>query len=216
MRIKLLFTIILGSVLLVACGGANTPVPGPTQAPGPTEAPTQTMPSSTTTVTTAPAVDDTSPSLAIKGKGQRIEGGKLVRLFLDPPTMDPHITTDNVSGALVNEIFGGLVTINPDLEVVGDLAETWETNAEGTVYTFHLNQNAKFHDGKAVTAEDVRWSLERVTDPATQSPVADQYLGDIVGVRAKLRGDADTVSGIDRDSSSICRPTPTVSRRGMV
>jgi ABC-type transport system substrate-binding protein len=154
------------------------------------------MPSSTTTATTAPEVDDTSPSLAIKGKGQRIEGGKLVRLFLDPPTMDPHITTDNVSGALVNEIFGGLVTINPDLEVVGDLAETWETNAEGTVYTFHLNQNAKFHDGKAVTAEDVRWSLERVTDPATQSPVADQYLGDIVGVRAKLRGDADTVSGI--------------------
>jgi ABC-type transport system substrate-binding protein len=124
------------------------------------------------------------------------QGGKLVRLYTDPPTLDPHLTTDNVSGGLVNEIFGGLVTIDLDLKVVPDLAESIDVSEDGTVYTFHLRPDAKFHNGKPVTAQDVKWSLERVTDPATQAPVADQYLSDIVGVREKLNGEATSIEGV--------------------
>jgi ABC-type transport system substrate-binding protein len=123
-------------------------------------------------------------------------GGKLVRLFSDPPTLDPHLTTDNVSGTLVNEIYGGLVTLNLDLTVVPDLAESIDVSADGRTYTFHIRRNARFHDGKAVTAQDVKWSLERVTNPETQAPVAAQYLGDIVGVTEKLSGSATTVAGV--------------------
>ena len=47
-----------------------------------------------------------------------------------------------------------------------------------------------------MTAHDVQWSLERVTNPLTESPVVDQYLGDIVGVKEKLAGDATTISGV--------------------
>ena len=125
-----------------------------------------------------------------------LEGGRFVRLYVDPPTLDPHLTTDATSAQVIVEVFGGLVTIDKDLNVVPDLAESWDVSSDGTVYTFRLRRNATFHDGKPVTAEDVRWSLERVTSPLTESPNVDQYLGDIVGVEAKLAGDSSEIAGV--------------------
>ena len=142
------------------------------------------------------AISQTEAAEAGVGLGQPSSSGRLVRLYVDPPTLDPHITTDATSAQIIVELFGGLVTIDTDLNVVPDLAESWDTSFDGLRYTFHLRPDAKFHDGKPVTAEDVRWSLERATDPLTQSPVADQYLGDIVGVKEKLNGDAGTISGL--------------------
>ncbi len=124
-----------------------------------------------------------------------VEGGTFVRVWADPPTLDPHLTTDATSAAIIVEVFGGLVTIARDLQIVPDLA-TWDVTTDGKVYTFHIREDAKFHDGKPVTALDVKWSMERAADPATASPVVDQYLGDIVGVKAKLRGEATEISGV--------------------
>ena len=145
---------------------------------------------------TGAAVTPTGTPEAAVGLGQRSGGGRLVRLYVDPPTMDPHTTTDATSAQIIVELFGGLVTIDPDLNIVADLAERWDTSTDGLKYTFYLRPDAKFHNGKSVTADDVRWSLERATNPLTESPVADQYLGDILGVKEKLRGDADTISGV--------------------
>jgi ABC-type transport system substrate-binding protein len=134
---------------------------------------------------------------ANSGNGEATDGGSLILLFRDPPTFDPHLAEDNISGLFVNELFGGLVTIEPfNFSVAPDLAESWEVSEDGTVYTFHLRPEAKFHDGKPVTAMDVKWSLERVSDPETVSPVVDQYLNDIVGVKAKLNGAASEVEGV--------------------
>ncbi|PKB79705.1 MAG: hypothetical protein BZY88_11945 [SAR202 cluster bacterium Io17-Chloro-G9] len=123
-------------------------------------------------------------------------GGKLVRLFIDPPTLDPHITTDATSAQIIVELFGGLLTIDPDLNIAPDLAERWDISPDGTVYTFHIRKDAVFHDGRPVTAEDFRWSFERATSPLTESPVVDQYLGDIKGVTEKVNGDASAISGV--------------------
>ena len=123
-------------------------------------------------------------------------GGKLVRLWADPPTLDPHLTTDATSATIIVEVFGGLVTIDPSLEIVGDLASHWEVLNEGRTYVFHIRSNATFHDGRKVTAQDVKWSMERATDPETLSLVADQYLGDIIGVEAKLEGEANEITGV--------------------
>ena len=139
------------------------------------------------------AEPDEAPEAVVE---EDTSGGKLVRLWADPPTLDPHLATDNISGGLVNEIFGGLVTLNLDLNVVPDLAESIQTSDDGLVYTFNLRDNAFFHNGKKVTAQDVKWSLERATDPLTESPVADTYLSDIVGVSEKLSGDAAEISGV--------------------
>ena len=93
------------------------------------------------------------------------------------------MTTDATSAQIIIEVFGGLVTIDRQLDIVPDLAEDWDISLDGTIYTFYLRPDATFHDGRQVTAEDVRWSFERVTNPLTESPVVDQYLGDIVGLK---------------------------------
>ena len=150
--------------------------------------------SDTTATTSAPASNGSESEST--GNGEPLEGGRLVRLFVDPPTLDPHLTTDATSATIIVEVFGGLMTIDANLDVVPDLAESWDVSADGRVYTFRIRPDATFHDGKPVTAEDVRWSLERATNPLTEAPNVDQYLGDIVGVDEKLAGDALQISGV--------------------
>jgi ABC-type transport system substrate-binding protein len=110
--------------------------------------------------------------------------------------LDPALVEDSVSAEYVVQIFSGLVALNAELEVVPDLAERWELSPDGRTYTFFLRQDARFHDGRAVTASDVKYSLERACDPRTGSSVAGVYLGDIVGAREMLAGQVDEVSGI--------------------
>ncbi len=114
----------------------------------------------------------------------------------EPPTLDPALAQDATSSGYIVEIFSGLVTLNPDLEVVPDIAESWEMSEDRTIYTFHLRKDVKFHDGKPVTAQDFKYSIERACDPATGSVVADTYLGDIIGAKEKLRGLTDEVAGV--------------------
>ena len=137
--------------------------------------------------------------------------GTLLRLWDDPPTLDPHLTTDATSAEIIVEVFGGLVTIDMDLKIVPDVAKSWDISTDGLTYTFHLNDDARFHNGKVVTAEDFKWSIERAANPATQGPVVDQYLGDIVGVKTRLSGDTRTVEGvkvIDDDTLEITVDAP--------
>lgn len=93
-------------------------------------------------------------------------------------------------------LFSGLVSLDPNLNLIPDLAESWNVNPDGTVYVFHLRTNAKFHNGRAVTAQDVVYSWERAANPALASDTALTYLGDIVGVREMNAGTADHISGL--------------------
>ena len=137
-----------------------------------------------------------APSAELTFENRPPQGGTLVRLYADPPTLDPHLSDDLTSKLIIQEIFGGLVTINLDYQPVLDLAANCQINDDGTVYTFILRDNASFHDGKPVTAHDVKWSIERAADPTTLSPTAYDTLGDIVGVVDKLEGYADEVRGV--------------------
>jgi ABC-type transport system substrate-binding protein len=123
----------------------------------------------------------------------------------EPITLDPHIAQDVSSAVYIVEIFGGLLVLNPTLQLEPDLAAEIPTvenggkvvNPDGTVtYTFHIRENALFHDLTPVLAEDVKASIERAADPATESLVSEFFLGDIVGVTEKLRGQAEEVSGV--------------------
>ena len=127
-------------------------------------------------------------------------GGSAGRLRLagdDPVTLDPHIAGDAGSAEYIVEIFGGLVTITPELDLALDLAESFDVSDDGTVYTFTLRDDVFFHQGRRVTAADVRWSLERAASRELASPTAIAYLGDIVGVRERFFAGAETISGID-------------------
>ncbi|MBE0479393.1 MAG: peptide ABC transporter substrate-binding protein [Dehalococcoidia bacterium] len=122
--------------------------------------------------------------------------GTLNLYGLAPSTLDPALARSEVPLAYVVEIFSGLVSFDPDLKLVPDLAKGWTVSNDGTVYTFRLREGAKFSNGRELTAHDVKYSLERTCDPATGSQTAMTYLGDIVGVSERLSGVADEVSGI--------------------
>ena len=118
-----------------------------------------------------------------------------------PLNMDPAQVTTVDSAVFVVEIFGGLLTLDQELRIAPDLAESVPgptLNSDGTVtYRFTLRRNASFHDGRRITAEDVKWSIERHAHPETLSPTAPDFLGDIVGVREYTRGRIDDIPGIE-------------------
>ena len=118
----------------------------------------------------------------------------------EPITLDPALVSDVTSASFVVEIFGGLVSLDPDLNIIPDLAEALPTvrnNADGTVtYTFVLRRDALFQNGRRVTAADVKWSIERHAAPETLSPTAIDYIGDIVGARDYIRNQIDEIEGI--------------------
>lgn len=80
-------------------------------------------------------------------------GGVLRRsLVNDPPTLDPAMITDTASDEVARQIFDGLVEYDPNGKVVGSIAKRWSISKDGTVYTFYLNDNVYFHNGRNVTA----------------------------------------------------------------
>lgn len=124
-------------------------------------------------------------------------GGGTLRLVGAPPTtLDPAVAQDVASWGYLLEIYSGLVRLNDKLQVVPDIATSWDVSNGGRTYTFHLRADAKFQDGRPITAEDFKYSLDRALDPATHSPVAATYLGDIVGATARLDGKSQSVPGI--------------------
>jgi oligopeptide transport system substrate-binding protein len=139
---------------------------------------------------------ETSKEIVSDAITEAPSGGVFRRVWSDPPTLDPALVTDTTSSGVVVELFSGLVALSTDLQLVPDLAESWEISPDGTVYTFTIRADATFHDGKAVTAQDFKWSIERAANPRTASPVADTYLNDLVGIDDVLEGRTTEIAGI--------------------
>ncbi|GAH77606.1 unnamed protein product, partial [marine sediment metagenome] len=113
-----------------------------------------------------------------------------------PITLDPALAREARSGRYIREIFSGLVTLDQDLQVVPDIAERWKVSKDGTAYTFYLRKGVRFHNGREVKASDFKYSLERACDPETESPTAETYLSDIMGVKEMLNGEAEEIDGV--------------------
>jgi oligopeptide transport system substrate-binding protein len=113
-----------------------------------------------------------------------------------PITLDPATVAEATSAAYVFQIFSGLVRLDDKLQIVGDIAPTWDISADGKTYTFHLRQDVTFQDGKPVTAAAFKYSWERALNPATGSLTAGTYLNDIVGAADVIAGRATQLSGV--------------------
>lgn len=85
----------------------------------------------------------------------------------EPDTIDPTITNNSFAVPFIVNCFEGLVTYDENGEVVAGNAESWESNEDMTVYTFHLREGLKWSDGTDLTANDYVYSAFRVLDPAT-------------------------------------------------
>jgi ABC-type transport system substrate-binding protein len=113
----------------------------------------------------------------------------------DPEDLDPATTYGSAQG-YVGHLYSGLVRLSPQLQIEPDLAGEWDISPDGRVYTFTLRSGLTFQSGDPLTAEAVRASWERAADPDIESPTAATYLGDILGVKDKLAGEAESIAGL--------------------
>ena len=124
-------------------------------------------------------------------------GGSIVITYKDDvATLDPAIGYDWQNWSMIKSIFDGLMDYFPGTtELRPGLAESYEISDDGMVFTFHLRPGVKFHNGREMTAEDVKYSLDRVTNPETQSPGAG-FFGSIAGYDAMSDGSASELEGV--------------------
>jgi peptide/nickel transport system substrate-binding protein/oligopeptide transport system substrate-binding protein len=121
----------------------------------------------------------------------------------DPRSLDPALSTDVPTGRAVAYLFDGLTIFDAAANVKPGLAERWDISPDGRIYTFHLRQGVKFHDGTPFTARQVRSSWLRVLDPKAKSGRGEP-LYPIVGAREYAQGTARSVSGVViRDDSTV-------------
>ncbi len=115
------------------------------------------------------------PGVTDAGSAEIKDGGDLrAALTGEPDVLDP-ATSSIYTGAQVYEgIFSKLIDMDADGNFVADLATAW-TQDDATTWTFDLVTNATFHNGEPFTSADVKYSFERILDPATASAYAGLY-----------------------------------------
>lgn len=116
----------------------------------------------------------------------------------EPSNLIPILATDSASHDAADRIFNGLVKYNPKLELVGDLAESWDTLDEGRTIVFHLRKNVRWQDGAPFTSADVAFTFAKLTDPDLPTP----YGGDFEKVARVETPDAHTVRVIYKEAFS--------------
>lgn len=132
--------VILIALVAAACGNASSSAPGASAAPA-------------SGASIAPA------SAAASGTSS----APLKIVAAEPTTgLDPATSFNAASTRVMELIFDGLVDRNDKDELVPGLAKSWDISSDGLTYTFHLQPDAKFSDSSAVTADDVKFSLERM------------------------------------------------------
>lgn len=125
------------------------------------------------------------------------QGGEIVATYKDDvTTLDPAIGYDWQNWSMIKSLFDGLMDYEPGTtNLKPDLAESYEISPDGQTFTFKLRHGVKFHNGREMTADDVKYSLDRVTNPKTQSPGAG-FFGSIKGYDDVAAGKAEGLSGV--------------------
>jgi len=181
------------AAVAAACGpAAAPPAAQPTEAPKPAAAPT-TAPTAAVAAkpTEAPKPATAAPSFAAATGVFRYPAGAGRDALSHDFNFDLYCQGDNY-------LFAGLGKFDPELKAAPDMAERWESNADGSVWTFYMRKGAKWTNGDPVTAHDFEWSFKRQLDPNTKAPYAG-FLYDLKNAEAFNKGKPDVM----RDSVGI-------------
>src|SRR6187399_2240601 len=124
-------------------------------------------------------------------------GGAIVVTYKDDvATLDPAIGYDWQNWSMIKSLFDAMMDYEPGTTVLKpDLAESYEISADGKTFTFKLRHGVKFHNGREMTADDVKYSLDRVTNPKTPSPGAG-FFASIKGHDAVAAGTSESLEGV--------------------
>ena len=107
-------------------------------------------------------------------QAQAVTRGGTLQIAVDqsPVGLDPHVATAFSTFVVTGQIYEGLLDIDAKLNIRPLLASKYAKSADGLTYTFTLRPNVKFHNGDTLSADDVVFSMNRVKDPKTASPLA--------------------------------------------
>ncbi|MCD4513579.1 ABC transporter substrate-binding protein [Brucella pseudogrignonensis] len=125
------------------------------------------------------------------------QGGSMIVTYKDDvSTLDPAIGYDWQNWSMIKSLFDGLMDYEPGTtNLRKEIAEDYTISDDGKTFTFKLRKGVKFHNGRELNADDVKYSIERVVNPKTQSPGAG-FFGSIVGFEDASTGKAEALSGI--------------------
>ena len=125
------------------------------------------------------------------------QGGAITITYKDDvATLDPAIGYDWQNWSMIKSLFDGLMDYEPGTtKLRPELAESYEISPDGKTFTFKLRKGVKFHNGREMTADDVKYSLDRVTNPKTQSPGAG-FFASINGYEDVAGGKSESLSGV--------------------
>lgn len=138
-----------------------------------------------------------APTTALFAQDMPKPGGEMIVTYKnDISTLDPAIGYDWQNWSIIKSLFDGLMDYEPGTTtLVPDLAESYEISEDGRTFTFRLRDGVTFHNGRALTAADIKYSIERAVNPETQSP-GQGFFATIEGFEAMASGEATELSGI--------------------
>jgi peptide/nickel transport system substrate-binding protein len=107
-----------------------------------------------------------------------LRGGTLTEGVVgNPRFINPVLALSESDKNLVALIYSGLVRVTPDGDIAGDLADKITVSKDGLTYTAHINPAAAFQDGTPVTADDVIFTIGKITDVSIKSPLYGNFAG---------------------------------------
>lgn len=159
-QMRALPALVVLALLIAACSGQGAPSadPGSTASSGPGTS------------------DGPEPSSGTENGD--IETGGILRVMLkqdEGQGFDPALLTYSTGFVITQQMFDSLAEIQPDGEIAPSLAEGWEISDDELTYTFQLREGVLFHDGTEMTADDVKYTIDRLRNPDTGSPRAGLY-----------------------------------------
>lgn len=113
----------------------------------------------------------------------------------DPATLDPAKITDIYEEVVVQQIFDGLVQYSENLMVIPCVASSWESTRDNLRWVFYIKKDARFHNGRKVTAQDFVYTLTRILNPQTNSGAA-SLISQIKGATSFREGKTKNVDGL--------------------
>lgn len=104
-------------------------------------------------------------------------GDSMVEGYIgEPSTLIPALASDSASHSVAALVYNGLVKYDKNLNLTGDLAESWDVSPNGLTITFHLKKGVKWHDGMEFTSRDVLYTYRVMIDPKTPTSYAEDFL----------------------------------------
>lgn len=113
---------------------------------------------------------------AINGEAQKYGGTLTLGMYADILTPDLHRWTGNSTAQVAMLITERLVNYNEASSYVPSLAESWKLSPDASEYTFFLRKGVLFHNGRELTAEDIRKNIEHLKDEKTKSPRGAEFV----------------------------------------